>query len=337
MDDQEKARAPQPAPDAPHEENSPKNTASAPRTTSAFRNAMEAAAREQRAAELAERTRQAEAEDAAYQAREAYAKELNEEKVDLIRLKQGIISESDRVFPEQEAPKQYTPWQKIGNWFYHAKWWLGIATFCALIAAFLVYDYVTRIDPDVRLLMLSSNLPLYAQTQQLCEILEVDCPDYDGDGKSVVDVVYVPTTKEILEGGSSAATSYNTQLLVQFQSSMCMLVLADDAADECLSPDEMFVNLEELYPQYDFIEGYRVQLNDTPLLEWIAQAAAQAADAETTDADAPLTLNTGTYLALRAPHETMDDAEAMQAAYDRALPVLEGLLQRLAEGGASGA
>ena len=121
--------------------------------SSALRNAWEIEAKARREAELKERERQAAEAEAAYQAREEYAKELAEEKVDLIRLKQGVISDSDKVFRGEEPEKHYTVWQKIGNWFYHAKWWLGIATFIGLVAAFLIYDFVTRVDPDVRVLL----------------------------------------------------------------------------------------------------------------------------------------------------------------------------------------
>ncbi len=50
-------------------------------SVSAFRNAREMEAKEARDAELAERARQAAEAEAAYQAREEYAKTLQEEKV----------------------------------------------------------------------------------------------------------------------------------------------------------------------------------------------------------------------------------------------------------------
>ena len=122
---------------------------------SAFRNAAEQQAKLRRDAELKERRRQKAAAEAAEHSREEYAKELAEEKVDLIRLKQGVITDSDKVFRSDDAPKEYTLWQRIGNWFYHAKWWLGIAVFFVLLGAFLIYDYVTRENPDFRILVLS--------------------------------------------------------------------------------------------------------------------------------------------------------------------------------------
>ena len=74
-----------------------------------------------------------------------------------MRLKQGVIEDSDKVFRDEEPEKHYTLLQRIGNWFYHAKWWLGIATFLALLGAFLIYDVVTRENPDLSVLLLSAN------------------------------------------------------------------------------------------------------------------------------------------------------------------------------------
>ncbi len=281
---------------------------------SVFQQAKMTEAQAKRAEELAERERQAAAEEAAYQAREEYAKTLNEEKIDLIRLKQGVIEESDKVFPQKEPEKKYTVAEKIGNWLYHSKWWLGIACFCVFIIGFLVYDHLTKVDPDLNLLLVSHNYEIYINTEALSDMLEKDCPDYNGDEKVLASVIYVPASKSTMEGGGYTA-SYNTNLLVQMQSDMCMLMICDEGSDEYLTPDDLFVNLEELYPDYDFIDGYRVQLDQTSFSQWL---------------NLKEDLNPGTYLALRLPSANMSGDEAMQTAYDKAIPVLESLLEQLA-------
>ena len=293
-------------------------------SVSVFRNAREQRAKEAREKELAERQRQMKQAEEAEQIREAYAKELSEEKVDLIRLKQGVISESDKVFQEEDAPKKYTLWQKIGNWFYHSKWWLGIASFCVLVGGFLIFDYVTRKNPDVRLLMLTNHSYLSAKKPYIEELLSADCPDYNGDGEILSDVVYVPVSKALIEDASSAGMANSAKLSAQFQSAMCMLVLADGELEqlEGFGDADLFVNLEELYPQYDFIKGERVMLNDTNFAELVQLTEVPLADQ--------------TYLALRKPKQTgMESAETMQKAYDEAIPVLESLLKKIKLKGAS--
>lgn len=284
------------------------------KSVSAFENARMMEAQARREEELKERERQAAENEAAYQAREAYAKELNDEKIDLIRLKQGVITNSDKVFREQAPEKKYTLSEKIGNWLYHSKWWLGIAVFCVAVGGFLLYDHLTKVDADVNILMLTNDYMLYSKTPLLNEMAQKNLADYNDDDKSVASVIFVPISKSTMENGNYSS-SYNTQLLVQLQSDMCMLVIGDTEADGYMDTENLYVDLESLYPQYDFIEGDRVLLEKTTLSDWLAL-------------EEPL--NEGAYLALRQPVGNMSGEEEMQKAYDEAIPVLESLLEQLA-------
>ncbi len=281
---------------------------------SAFENARMMEARARREAELAERARQAEENEAAYQAREEYAKELYDERLDLMRLKQGVITESDKVFPAQAPPKEYTVFEKIGNWLYHSKWWLGIAVFCVAVGGFLVYDYVTRVEADVNLLLISNDYEIYGKSAVLSDMMQQDLADYNGDDRSVASVVFVPVSKSTMETGNYS-TSYNTQLLVQMQSDMCMLVIGDNESDSYIEAEKVYAEIESRYPQYDFIDNDRILLKDTYFQEWLG-----------TESE----LREGAYLALRLPTAGMSSQEEMQKAYDEALPVLESLMEQLA-------
>ncbi len=281
---------------------------------SAFENARMMEARARREDELAERARQAKENEAAYQAREKYAKELYDERLDLIRLKQGVITDSDKVFPEQAPPKKYTLSERIGNWLYHSKWWLGIAVFCVALGGFLVYDYVTKVDADVNLLLLSNDYEVYNKSQILSDMMQRDLTDYNGDDRCVASVVFVPVSKSSMETGNYS-TSYNTQLLVQMQSNMCMLVIGDSESDGYIESEKIYAEIESLYPQYDFIDNDRILLKDTYFQEWLG-----------TESE----LREGAYLALRLPTAGMSSQEDMQRAYDEALPVLESLMEQLA-------
>ena len=281
---------------------------------SVFHNAMELEAEARRKAELAERERQKQENEAAYQAREEYARELAEEKIDLIRVRQGVMPEEELRAPE-ETQKKYTVWQKIGNWFYHSKWWLWGAIFCVLVGGFLIFDLVTRKNPDIRILLLSESPELQRQAPALEEWVKPVCEDYDGDGQTMVGTVYIPVTKENMEAGGNLSAAYNTQLLVQFQSDTSMIVLLDDRAEPYLSPDEMFVDLEELYPDCEFVDGFRIRLNDTDLAKQIGMTES---------------LPENCYLALRRPLENMTTSlDKMQAAYDKAKTVLDGIVPML--------
>lgn len=280
---------------------------------SVFHNAMEIEAELRRKAELAERERQKKEAEAAYQAREAYAKELAEEKVELMRAKQGLITEEELDLPKEEE-KHYTTWQKIGNWFYHSKWWLWGAIFCALVGGFLIFDFITREKPDIRVLVLSGNTELEQQTQALEEWIRPVCEDYNKDGKTYVSAVQIPISKELMESETNYSVAYRSQLTAQFQADLCMLVIADRQSDPYLPSGDLFVDLEELYPDCSFADGCHLWLNSTDL-------AAQIGMTEP--------LPEGCYLALRKPQASMVSESAMKTAYDRAKAVLDGIVPML--------
>ena len=309
MDEQEHLNGLAEDPDSPEQD----EKAELPEDVSVFRNAWEISAAARRKEELAERERQKREAEEQYQEREKYAKELAEEKVDLLRLKQGVITEDEMGFPEEEE-KHYTVWQKIGNWFYHAKWWLGIAVFSVVLVGFLVYDYFMRTDPDLCVMILCDNTDLSISVEKLCKWIEPVCPDFNEDGEVLVQAAYIPVSEHNMEHGGNYSTAYNSQLLLQFQSATCMLVIADSGSDPYLKPAEMFSDLTELYPDCPFVDGVRLNLNDTNLLE---------------QADISGELNPGCYLALRNALENMNTLEQNQEARDRAKQVLDEIVPML--------
>ena len=280
---------------------------------SVFHNAMEIEAEERRKAELAERERQKREAEAAYQQREEYAKELAEEKIELIRAKQGLISDEELNLPQEEE-KHYTVWQKIGNWFYHSKWWLWGAIFCVLVGGFLIFDYVTKVNPDFRVLILSEHPEFSANPKPLEEWIKPVCEDFNDDGQTVIGSVYIPVTEENMESAGNYSVAYNTQMVMQFQSDLCMLVLLDSRSEPFLPGDDVFVNMKELYPDCPFADGVHLWLNNTDLAEQIGLSEP---------------LREGSYFALRQPSAGMTSEKAMKAAYDRAKAVLDGIVPML--------
>ncbi len=280
---------------------------------SAFRNAREIAANEKRKEELKERERQKKAEEAAYQEREEYAKELQEEKIDLIRLKQGLIGED--AFQKEEETKKYTLRQKIANWFYHAKWWLGIAAFCSIVAGYLIFDYVSRKDPDIAILVLTDNIEVNRGSDSLCSWLKPMCEDYNKDGKIIVQAVYVPVSDSTMKAGPNASTS-NMQLGAQLETDTCMLVLSDQDADKYYEPGHIFMNMEELYPDCPLAQDYKLNICGSSFEKQLNLTEP---------------LPESTYLAIRIPSETFSSQKEMQKSYDRAKKFLDQLVETLTE------
>lgn len=287
-----------------------------PEEVSVLRNARSMQEKADREAKEKELARQAAEAEAQYQAREEYAKTLQEEKVELIRMKQGEEFDHALVYGKQEEQRKYSLGEKIGNWLYHAKWWLGIAVFVVFIAGFLIYDRVTRVDPDIRVLILSEQSELFARSFEMDEYLTPLTDDFNEDGKNIALSVYVPTSENSMEYSGAYAATYNSQLMMQFQTNTCMLVISDDDAEQYLDTDMMFVDLHELYPDCKFIDGYKLMLNQTDFGEKIGMVNP---------------FKDGAYLALRTAVENMNSLEENQAAQARAKAVLDKLIPELHE------
>ena len=108
----------------------------------------EAEAEERRAQIIAEREKKK---------REAHERRLYEERKELLRLKQGVIEDSEVIHEEAPAEVKKTVLQRISSFFYLNKWWLGIGTALALISGLLIYNLATKPRPDMTVLLVSKS------------------------------------------------------------------------------------------------------------------------------------------------------------------------------------
>lgn len=180
--------------------------------------------------------------------REQYNKTLAEERVELLKIKQGLITESDKIDLSPDDEKQYTFWEKIKNFVYHNKWWLGITTFFVLIAAFLVYDTLTTTKSDINIMLLCDDTELYTHYQDIGKYFDSLTEDYNNDGENYANVLYIPISDDE-NANTKSLSPYDsnlTKLSSEFQMGETMLVIADKKSADLIIPDETLINLEEL-------------------------------------------------------------------------------------------
>ncbi|MBE6850316.1 MAG: hypothetical protein E7504_01035 [Ruminococcus sp.] len=266
-----------------------------------------------------EQMRQAEEEkvqDLARQAEEerriAYEKKLREERLELMRLKQGVIEESETIHEEPKEQKKYTIGQKISNFIYHNKWWMGISAFFAAIVGFLVYQTVTMVRPDLIVMLVSYDPNFSVQcTENISTLFEQYIEDENGDGKVSVDVYYIPASDEAT---TINAFSGDTQkLFAEFQMGEALLVISDSAADKFIVPDTTLEDLEPFFGQYQQTEAMRFYLSDTDFAEAVGWD-------EKLDEDI--------YIGIRKVRDTFDFKEKMQKNYDIAFPALQKFIEQ---------
>jgi hypothetical protein len=240
--------------------------------------------------------------------RAAYEKQLHDEHIELVRLKQGVIDESETLHEEQEEKKKYTIWQKISNFFYHNKWWMGIAAFFVATGGYLVYQTVTAVQPDMIVLLLVDDDYFYAAcAPQIGELFEQYIEDENGDGKVVVDVYYIPASSATDD--ASGYTGDTEKLVTEFQTGEAVLVISDEEADQFIVPDSTLVDLEPYFGDYTQTEDMRFYLADTDFaneIGWTEEA-----------------LDDDIYIGIRQVRKTLDSEEKMQQTYDISFPALE--------------
>ncbi|MBR5121729.1 MAG: hypothetical protein IKU89_04205 [Oscillospiraceae bacterium] len=237
-------------------------------------------------------------------ARENYEQELKNKKIELMKLKQGVIESSDIVKEEEKAPVSklsFGEW--VENVWYRSKWLVLFVAFMLVAFGYIIYSTVTKVKPDLTVLAVSDNTGLYARTQEFEEFFGKYCGDINGDGKVYVQFYFINTDYS----DATMVSSYQAQLISQLQMGENMIVIQDGSTD--------FV-LHDFRGEFDSecVTEYGIKLNcalTREALKWEAM---------------PEDL----YIGLREPQRLFSTTlEAMQENYEEALPVYTNLYEAI--------
>lgn len=246
--------------------------------------------------------------------REAYERRLLEEKKELIRLKQGQIEESELIPEKQEEEKKLTFLGRVGNFFYHNKWWLGIASVIVVIAGILIYDMATKVDPDIVILVAAENDEV-GKSELLPEYFSQFAEDINGDGEVNVSIFYIPIGDN---AQSNYSTGADTKLVVEFQSAEAVIAIAGRKFDESNEIEKIFDDLSDNYPDNEYVSGCKFMLSDTDFAEKIGIDSSGVTD--------------DMFIAIRSPQKLMYCTESdMKELYDRDYPVFDSVIKDLSE------
>ena len=200
------------------------------------------------------------------QAREAYNEKLRQERLELMKLKQGLISEED-IPKEEVVQKEYSIWERISNFFYHNKVYIIAATAIVLIAGFLIFDFVTTVKPDVAILFIADDPEVQLLVEDMEDVFAKYSQDYNGDGKIKIRVSYTPAAPD-LEQMSSMYYHGGDQvkLSAEFMGSDTIIIIGDKASCEVIGitpGDGVFADLSEHFPNDENVVEMGYMLNGT--------------------------------------------------------------------------
>lgn len=238
--------------------------------------------------------------------RREYEEKLRRERLELMKLKQGVISEEE-IQTEKEPEKHYSLWDKISNFFYHNKAYVIVGVLFAALAAFLIHDYVTTERPDVQSMYIAADYDMSWYTSDLTELWSGYAEDHNGDGRVIAKMYYVPTGYADDSNASAyLAQSDRTKLLGEFQSGNTIIIIGDKDAYQSIGIlENVFYDCRELFPDDPYAEELGYRLAGTDFKELIGRP----------DMD-----DSQLYVSFRKPMKTMGmSEEKMQVQFDHAV------------------
>lgn len=244
---------------------------------------------------------------------EAYDKKIREERIELMRLKQGVISESETLHEEKEEKKKLSFWKRITNFLYHNKWWLVITVFLIGTFGYMAVDLLTTVHPDMIVMVLTDDPTLQQTNNYLSEYFEQYIDDLNGDGRVYVDIYAIPVDDDI--SINEYYTGNMTKLSSQFQMADAIMVITDSVANKTILADETLVDLEELFPDNKNVHGKGFYIRNTDFMDKVGYTG--------------VVLDRDIYIGLRKPIKTMDSLAEMQENYDIAFDVLKKIIDDL--------
>ena len=248
------------------------------------------------------------------QKQEEYDRKIQAERLELIRLKQGVIEESETIHEEHPEEIKLSLWRKITNFFYHNKWWLFLAIFFVALASYLTYTLVTRPNPDMIVLVLCDNETI-GNSAEFEDYIETFIEDYNGNGEIKVSAYYIPYSDNSYV---NYQTGNETKLTTEMQSADAVIVVGGSNINSVLDPQNTLVDLSEIYPDNVQVRDYGFFLKNTEFAERIGVD--------------PSEITSDLYIGIRKPRNLLyADEEDMQETYDRDFPVLDKIIKDLSK------
>lgn len=179
---------------------------------------------------------------------------LRREKLELLKMKQGIIEESE-IIPEtgSRAVAEVHGFKKVTNFLYLNKWILIPAVFAAALVIFLAVQFFTRERADIEIIVAvtKENANLSANAEIIEKEIEKYCPDFDGNGKVHVSVQTIDLT--LGDAMTQYADIEREKLSLELRRCDRPFVVCDEGfigeyIPKCDYGYELYTNFTEIYP-----------------------------------------------------------------------------------------
>ena len=181
----------------------------------------------------------------------------NDDKRELLKLKQGLIEESEIIkeIPHEENINYEVKGagKKIANFFYHYKIHIVLITFFSALAIFLTYSLLSREQADIRVLVFAENpdttATVFYKINDIEAAIEQYTPNYDENGYIHAEVFSMNMNPQ---QDANYYMANQAKLFGEMKSGVAQLYIADRSSLEMIigeqKESQAFVDLSALYP-----------------------------------------------------------------------------------------
>lgn len=207
------------------------------------------------------------------------SKAYNDDKRELLKLKQGLIEESETIKEEKNGYGDKGVYEvvgfknKVSNFFYHYKWHVGVTIFIVALASFLIITTVIREIGDIRVLAFAkasdTTESITFKTKDFELAFEQFSKDYDDNG-------YIHTEFYFMNMGENQDYNYyfanQTKLFSEVATGTAQIYIADrEMLTEVIGDQtegEAYVDLSELYPdEPNIVDKYYFKIKGSNLAD----------------------------------------------------------------------
>lgn len=192
-----------------------------------------------------------------------------QEKIDILKMKQGLIEESE-VVPESgyvKIPEQHG-WEKFKDFFWRNKAFIFMGAFLVFVIAICVGQVIFKEKEDLHVIIVTSSADseLSWRHYDFEEVLEQYCPDFDENGKVNVGVNYInrSVAGEVL---TEMEQIQSQKLTAELMSADAQLIIGDEEfADWMINggkPEDYFLPQTDKCSEDMLYEEVGVRLNKT--------------------------------------------------------------------------
>lgn len=248
------------------------------------------------------------------QERKDYEKQLDSEKIELVKLKSGVIDKSEII--KEEAPEVIKLSKKewLKNFWWHNKIIIILIIFAIAVVSYITYDSLSRVKPDIKVMMTVNN-GLVNRTEEVADYFERFCPDINGDGEVNVQILSAPLTENTDD--YVQIQQYQEIYLANMQTGEIIFILTDDKTDGDIYSENESANLLSDVST-DFAD------NEFVTKKGLSLRGGYIEDVFKYHTNYPQDI----YLGMREPLKTLKDSKAdMKKNYDKAYEIFKAMAE----------